>query len=94
MIVTIVIIIIIIVTWGEEGTASHQSRWESVKARRACRANNIYKQLAYNLSKLEEVDKYQVIHSGIYGHNNETLIFQNFAFNMQFYTYLNPYDMN
>ena len=33
-------------------------------------------------------------HSGRYGHNNETLILQNFAFNMQFYTYLNPYDMN
>ena len=24
----------------------------------------------------------------------QTLILQNFAFNMQFYTYLNPYDMN
>ena len=34
------------------------------------------------------------LHSGRYGHNNETLILQNFAFNMQFYTYLNPYDMN
>ena len=34
------------------------------------------------------------IHSGIYGHNNETLILQKFAFIMQFYTYSNPYDMN
>ena len=33
-------------------------------------------------------------HSGRYGHNNETLILQNFAFIMQFYTYFNPYDMN
>ena len=33
-------------------------------------------------------------HSGRYGHNNETLILQNFAFIMQFYTYSNPYDMN
>ena len=34
------------------------------------------------------------MHSGRDGHNNETLILQNFAFNMQSYTYLNPYDMN
>ena len=34
------------------------------------------------------------LHSGIYGHKNETLILQNFAFIMQFYTYFNPYDMN
>ena len=34
------------------------------------------------------------LHSGIYGHKNETLILQNFAFIMQFYTYSNPYDMN
>ena len=34
------------------------------------------------------------IHSGIYGHNNETLILQKFAFIMQFYTYSNPYDMS
>ena len=33
-------------------------------------------------------------HSGRYGHVNETLILQNFAFIMQFYTYFNPYDMN
>ena len=35
-----------------------------------------------------------MLHSGRYGHNNETLILQNFAFIMQFYTYSNPYDMN
>ena len=33
-------------------------------------------------------------HNGIYGHKNETLILQNFAFIMQFYTYFNPYDTN
>ena len=38
--------------------------------------------------------KYMRKHSGIYGHKNETLILQNFAFIMQFYTYSNPYDMN
>ena len=30
---------------------------------------------------------YLQVHSGRYGHNNETLILQNFAFIMQFYTY-------
>ena len=34
------------------------------------------------------------MHSGRYGHNNETLILQSFAFIMQFYTYSNPYDIN
>ena len=29
-----------------------------------------------------------------HGHKNETLILQNFAFIMQFYTYFNPYDIN
>ena len=37
---------------------------------------------------------YLQVHSGRYGHNNETLILQNFAFIMQFYTYFNTYDMN
>ena len=41
-----------------------------------------------------QCNKREQLHSGTYGHNNETLILQNFAFNMQFYTYLNPYDMN
>ena len=40
------------------------------------------------------VKKKLILHSGIYGHKNETLILQNFAFIMQFYTYSNPYDMN
>ena len=34
------------------------------------------------------------MYSGRYGHINETLILQNFAFIMQFYTYFKPYDMN
>ena len=34
------------------------------------------------------------IHSGRYGHNNETLILQIFGFIKQFYTYFIPYDMN
>ena len=34
------------------------------------------------------------VHSGIYGHKNETQILQIVAFIMQFYTYFNTYDMN
>ena len=37
---------------------------------------------------------FSLTHSGRYDHNNETLILQNFAFIIQFYTYSNPYDMN
>ena len=33
-------------------------------------------------------------HNGRYGHKNETLILQTFAFIMQFDTYFNPYDIN
>ena len=35
-----------------------------------------------------------IIHSGIYGHKNETQILEIVAFIMQFYTYFNTYDMN
>ena len=34
------------------------------------------------------------LHSGIYGHKNETQILEFFAFIVQFYTYFNTYDMN
>ena len=45
-------------------------------------------------AKQNRQTKKATAHSGRYGHNNETLILQNFAFNMQFYTYFNPYDVN
>ena len=37
---------------------------------------------------------YLALHSGIYGHKNETQIIEIVAFVMQFYTYFNTYDMN
>ena len=36
----------------------------------------------------------QILHSGRYGHKNETQILEIVAFIMQFYTYFNTYDMN
>ena len=35
-----------------------------------------------------------MVHSGIYGHKNETQILEIVAFIVQFYTYFNTYDMN
>ena len=35
-----------------------------------------------------------LLHSGIYGHKNETQILEIVAFIVQFYTHFNTYDMN